>query len=121
MCPVLVTRDGIPVLAYGASGGRKILGAVVQILARVALLGQSLAEAMAAPRIDLAADGVVADARLGSALTDDLSRLLGEPVLEKDPSLAAPYWASPVGLMRLEDGSWTGGGDPYSMACVLEA
>ncbi|MBV9280798.1 MAG: gamma-glutamyltransferase [Chloroflexi bacterium] len=121
MCPVLVTRDGAPLLAYGASGGRKILGAVVQILARVALLGQSLDEAMAAPRVDLAVDGVVADARLGPALIPDLSRLLGQPVLVKDPSLAAPYWASPVGLVRLEDGSWTGGGDPYSMACVLAA
>lgn len=121
MCPVLATRDGETYLAYGASGGRRILPAVVQILARVALFGQSLAEAIAAPRLDTSQADVLADARFGKGFCEDLARRLGRAVVMKEPVLGGSPWASLVGLTRRDDGSWTGGGDLYTMACVLEA
>jgi gamma-glutamyltranspeptidase/glutathione hydrolase len=121
MCPVLVTEGGRLALLYGASGGRKILPAVLQILVRVALLGQSLSEAMAAPRLDTSTDEVLADVRFGQAFCDDLSRRLHRPVLLREPAVGASPWASPTGLMRTQDGAWTGGADLYTMACVLEA
>src|SRR5262249_17974793 len=40
MCPVVVTRDGKPVLALGAVGGRRIVNTVFEVLAY--RLGQSL-------------------------------------------------------------------------------
>jgi gamma-glutamyltranspeptidase/glutathione hydrolase len=121
MCPVMVTKGGVPYVVYGASGGRRILGAVVQILVRVVMLGQSLAEAVAAPRLEISGHTILADVRFGQDFADTLSRRLGEPVVLQEPALGAAPWASPVGLMRLDDGSWTGGADPYSMACIAQA
>jgi gamma-glutamyltranspeptidase/glutathione hydrolase len=121
MCPVLVTEGGQLSFLYGASGGRRILPAVLQILMRVALLGQSLAEAMAAPRLDTSTEEVMADVRFGPGFCDELSRRLQRPVVLREPALGASPWASPTGLMRTADGVWTGGADMYTMACVLEA
>lgn len=50
MCPTVLLRDGRPVAAIGARGGRKIPNAMFGVLARVAGLGRSLPDALAAPR-----------------------------------------------------------------------
>ncbi len=65
MCPVIVRRGGEPVMAVGASGGRRILAAVVQMLAFVGDFGMDPAAAAAYPRIDVSGpDEVSADLRL---------------------------------------------------------
>lgn len=51
MCPTIVLRDGKPVLALGASGGRTIVNAVVNVLAQFAGMDASPENAIAAPRI----------------------------------------------------------------------
>jgi gamma-glutamyltranspeptidase/glutathione hydrolase len=52
MCPTVVLRGGRPVLALGATGGRKIPNAVFDVLAHYVSRGASLAEAVAAPRLN---------------------------------------------------------------------
>jgi gamma-glutamyltranspeptidase / glutathione hydrolase len=52
MCPTVVLRGGRPVLALGATGGRKIPNAVFDVLAHYVGRGSSLAEAVAAPRLN---------------------------------------------------------------------
>jgi gamma-glutamyltranspeptidase / glutathione hydrolase len=121
MSPVLVTKDDKPFLAYGASGGRRIVPAVVQILLRVALLGHSLADAIAGPRLEITNREIRADPRFGEEFCHQLAERLHHPVVLRNPILGSSPWASPVGLMRLEDGNWTGGADPYTNACVFEA
>jgi gamma-glutamyltranspeptidase / glutathione hydrolase len=65
MCPVVVRRGNDPVMAVGASGGRRILASVVQMLAFVGDFGMDPAAAAMAPRIDVSDPGVVnADQRL---------------------------------------------------------
>lgn len=51
MCPTIVLRDGVPVLAIGAAGGRKIPNSVFDVLAHYVGRGMPLAEALAAPRL----------------------------------------------------------------------
>jgi gamma-glutamyltranspeptidase/glutathione hydrolase len=51
MCPTIVFRDRRPVLAIGASGGRRIPNAVFQALLSVIGEGRSLEEAMMMPRL----------------------------------------------------------------------
>jgi gamma-glutamyltranspeptidase/glutathione hydrolase len=51
MCPSVVLRDGRPVLALGATGGRKIPNTVFDVLCRYVGRGESLADAVAAPRM----------------------------------------------------------------------
>ncbi len=50
MAPTIITKDGRPVLAVGSPGGSMIITTVLQVLIERLELGQSLPEAVAAPR-----------------------------------------------------------------------
>lgn len=52
MCPVIATRDGRPLMAIGAAGGRQIIPTVTQILSYVLDFGMSLEDAFHHPRIN---------------------------------------------------------------------
>ena len=73
MCPAIVTReDGVRV-ALGASGGRRILPAVLQIISFLTDFGMGAGQAIEVPRIDASGTGVVGiDARLGPAVREAL-------------------------------------------------
>jgi len=65
MSPAIMVKDGKPWIAGGASGGRRILASVYQMLAFVADFGMDPATAAHHPRIDVSGpDGVTADRRL---------------------------------------------------------
>lgn len=66
MSPVIVTdASGTPEMALGASGGRRILAAVFQMLSLVAGFGMDPEAAAHHPRLDVSgAEGVTADRRL---------------------------------------------------------
>ena len=51
MCPAIVTRDGVGVLALGAAGGVRIPSSVGEVLFNYVGLGANMPTAMAAPRI----------------------------------------------------------------------
>ena len=69
MCPVVVRRDGRPVLAVGASGGRRILASVIQSACFVLQFGMTPEQAASHPRIDVSGpDRVEADMRLAPEL-----------------------------------------------------
>jgi gamma-glutamyltranspeptidase/glutathione hydrolase len=51
MCPTIVRRAGQPVLAIGGRGGRRIPNSLFQALTHFVLLGRSLEESVAAPRM----------------------------------------------------------------------
>ena len=51
MCPTIVFREGRPVLALGATGGRSIPNAIFQVLLSVIGEGTSLEEAARVPRL----------------------------------------------------------------------
>lgn len=59
MCPTVVTADGKPLLAVGATGGRRIPNSVFDVLAYRVGAGLSLAEAVKAPRVHTEGDAVV--------------------------------------------------------------
>jgi gamma-glutamyltranspeptidase / glutathione hydrolase len=77
MCPVVGVRDGRPWFGIGASGGRRILGAVLQLASFVADFGMTPEAAAHHPRIDVSGpDGLGIDRRLDPAI---VARLLAEP------------------------------------------
>src|SRR6266516_1281233 len=51
MCPTIVLSDGRPLLALGATGGRKIPNALFGVLTHYVGLGASASDAVAAPRL----------------------------------------------------------------------
>lgn len=71
MCPTVVTRDSTPILAIGATGGRRIVSALARTVAGYVGERMPLAAAAAAPRIHCEGDlNIIADKSLPTA--DDL-------------------------------------------------
>jgi gamma-glutamyltranspeptidase/glutathione hydrolase len=69
MCPVIALRGGKPWFAIGASGGRKIFPAVLQISSFLADHGMFLEDAFHQPRIDASeAEYVALDPRLPAVM-----------------------------------------------------
>jgi gamma-glutamyltranspeptidase/glutathione hydrolase len=74
MSPVIMRDGDRPWLAAGASGGRRILAAVTQMLAFVTDFGMKLEEAAHHPRIDVSdSEYLSADRRLPSDVIDALA------------------------------------------------
>ena len=74
MCPVIVLRKGKPWFAIGASGGRKIFPAVLQISSFLVDHGLSLEDAFHEPRIDASeAEYVALDPRLPATVRKALA------------------------------------------------
>jgi len=98
-CPVVAeTPDGRR-FALGASGGRKILGTVLQMSSFMIDHGASLEEAFHRPRIDMSGEGrVIAD----RALPPDVIKQLGEFMTTTTVRRGIfPYaFAVPAGVLR---------------------
>jgi gamma-glutamyltranspeptidase/glutathione hydrolase len=75
MCPTIALRDGAPFLAIGASGGRKIVSAMTQLISFLTDFGMDLEAAAHQPRIDASGDGEIrVDPRLGAATLETISQ-----------------------------------------------
>lgn len=118
MCPVIALKDGKPVLAGGASGGRKILASVVQMLGFVLDFAMTPEDAGHQPRIDVSSlNGTTADPRLGEAVIAAL-RAVGPVTLAEHVVLPGNY-ANPNVILREADGTLAGMSDtmiPWSGA-----
>lgn len=99
MCPVVVRRDGRPWIALGASGGRRIMPAVAQLLSFLVDYGMTLEEAFHQPRLDVSGEGrAVLDSRLPDAVERAIAGLM--PVTREQPSVHPVHYACPSGVLR---------------------
>ena len=89
MCPTVVDRgDGVRI-ALGASGGRRIMPAVFQLISFLVDYGMELGDAMHQARIDVSgAPPVIVDNRLDAATVAGLS--------ERYPTYVAPHGVYPA-------------------------
>jgi gamma-glutamyltranspeptidase / glutathione hydrolase len=113
MCPVVALKDGEPWLALGASGGRRILPAVLQISSMLADCDLDLETAFHTPRIDVSGGRTVnADRRLGP---DVLAQLRARfPVEEVEHVVLPNLFACPTAVLRDPDtGRANGITDPW--------
>ena len=95
MCPLIATREGTPWFALGASGGRRILAAVLQMTSFLVDCGMTLEAAAHQPRINV--DGgraVEVDPRLGELITARIAR--DQPVRPVEAMLAPNHYANPL-------------------------
>jgi gamma-glutamyltranspeptidase/glutathione hydrolase len=77
MCPIVVARDGRPWFGAGASGGRRILAAILQITSFVVDFGMDPETAAHHPRIDVSGgERIGVDCRLAPAI---IERLTAQP------------------------------------------
>jgi gamma-glutamyltranspeptidase / glutathione hydrolase len=107
MTPTIVCRAGKPVLALGASGGPRIITAVLQVLLNVIERGQPLEQAIDAVRLhhQWLPDEVYFDRAAPDALIADL-RAHGQTVSTERRS------ACVQALQILADGTFVGASDP---------
>jgi gamma-glutamyltranspeptidase/glutathione hydrolase len=101
-CPALgETPDGRR-FAIGASGGRKIIGAVLQLASFMMDHGLTLEEAFHRPRIDMSgADQVIADRTLAPEVVMELDRIF--PTVMARRTLFSYPFAVPAGVLREGD------------------
>jgi gamma-glutamyltranspeptidase/glutathione hydrolase len=99
MCPVVAMQGGAPWLALGASGGRRILPAVLQISSMLADCGLDLESAMHQPRIDVSGGAeVVVDRRLAPELLATLRARF--QVREAEHLVMPKLFACPTAVLR---------------------
>src|ERR1700735_1157123 len=107
MLPIMLTEGSRPFLAAGASGGRRIMAAVFQLMTFIADFGMDVETAAHHPRIDVSSvDAVTADRRLPS---DVLDALAAEGTLETVEHGAVPInFACPNAIVQRADGTRIG-------------
>ena len=101
-CPVVGETPDRRRFALGASGGRKILGTVLQMASFLIDDGASLEETFHRPRIDMSGEGrVIADRALPREVIDELNRFLPTTTTRRG---IFPYaFAVPAGVLRVGD------------------
>ncbi len=113
ICPLMVLKDGVPVLALGAAGGGRIPPGVVQVISRIVDDGMDLADALAAPRVYMSGSTLEVETTPGSGWTStDVAQMkaLGLAVRET-PRVGA---FSRVHAVQYDAATktWIGGADP---------
>lgn len=117
MMPAIATRDGAPVMAWGAPGGNAILSALTQAFTNVVDFGMSATEAVSAPRIHAEGGTIWCDARLRTDTCDAL-RARGFTV-EQDPISYSSRFALCQLVTIAPDGTVDGGSDPRGEGAVI--
>ena len=119
MTPLLILKDGQPWVSLGASGGRRIIGAMIRITSLLVDHGMDIQEAICAPRIDLSTGNLVADARLSERTLARL-KAMGHTVLAAEETVAPRAFSGPCGVMiDHESGTLRSGVDPYHPAAAI--
>jgi gamma-glutamyltranspeptidase/glutathione hydrolase len=103
--PTLVLRDGSPLLAIGAPGGRRIISALVQSLINVLDWGLGVQAAVTTPRIHCEGPQTEVDGRHDPMLVQELARL-GHQVKLQHEHESSFRFARPGGI-RIDPTSTT--------------
>jgi gamma-glutamyltranspeptidase/glutathione hydrolase len=98
-CPVIGADGRQRMFALGASGGRKILGAVLQLATFLSRFGMNLEQAFHQPRIDVSGLPVIAaDPLLGEETLKALADVM--PVVPARRQVYPYAFACPAGVLR---------------------
>ena len=92
MCPIIVFRDGRPILAQGSPGARRIMNRGVQVVNNVVVFGMGPQGAIDAPTVDASGNHTLINARLNDEVVGGLRRL-GHwvEVVEEQPSMTGAF------------------------------
>jgi gamma-glutamyltranspeptidase/glutathione hydrolase len=118
MCPTVALSPRLGALAIGASGGRKIMPSVAQILSFMVDFGMDIEGAFHCPRIDVSGGEVaLVDRRLGQSVVGAIGRSMKAELTDLAPYPA--QFANPSAAQAAPDGSKRGAADlasPWSGA-----
>lgn len=112
--PVMVFRDGAPVLALGAAGGSRIVSGVTQAISRMIDDGMSLAEALAAPRVHMIGEGAL-DAETSPVIgwtPGELEEMRALGLEVRETTRHGAFSRVHAVAYDADTGRWHGGADP---------
>lgn len=98
MAPVIALRDGQPVLAIGAAGGRQIFPSIVQLMSYHFDFGMDLEAAFHHPRLDASQPTIVVDASADPRIAGRIARDFPVSVVEN--TLYPVMFAVPSAVTR---------------------
>ncbi len=117
--PTLVVRDGKPLLAVGAPGGRKIMSAVTQSIVNVVDFGDGPQDAVNRPRVHDEGEGLLVDSRIPESVRAALVEL-GHTIEVKEETLMSAWFARPQAiLVDQQSGDLRGGVDALKPAVAI--
>jgi gamma-glutamyltranspeptidase/glutathione hydrolase len=110
MCPTVAVSDRLGTIGIGASGGRKIMPAVAQILSFMVDFGLDLDGAFHTPRIDVSGPGTaLVDRRLGDATLSGIAGAMTAAFTDLAPYPA--QFANPSAVQAAPDRKFRGAAD----------
>lgn len=110
MSPMLVLKDGKPVLSIGSPGATRIISALPQILMNIVDYGMNLQEAIDAPRIHCMTGDIFMEARIPKEVQLSLVNMGHKLSLKKDVDLY--FGGAQAVMLNLLTGKLYGAGDP---------
>lgn len=116
--PAIVLDGGKPRLVVGASGGRRILDAVAQLIVKHLDFDLSPQAAICDSRMDCSEGRLLVDDRLGQATLDALSAA-GHTVVPIQNDFFGGAFASPTAIGYDPDGTLRGGADQFYPAIAV--
>jgi gamma-glutamyltranspeptidase/glutathione hydrolase len=111
MAPAILARSGRAIAAIGSSGGRRIIGCNAQIGINLIHHGQTIQQAVSAPRVDVSTPDLLLDSRIPESTIAAL-HALGHRTSSRDEREMRGEFASPA-CVQFADGLFRAGVDPY--------
>ena len=110
MCPTVAVSDRLGAVGIGASGGRKIMPSVAQILSFMVDFGMDLDRAFHTPRIDVSGSATaLVDRRLGEETLNAVGRTMAAEFADLAPYPA--QFANPSAVQASPDRKFRGAAD----------
>ena len=111
--PVILLKDGVPVMALGAAGGARIVPAIVQVISRIVDQGMAPEQALAAARIYRMEDRILLEEHPGVQWKDEATpaAIRATGIRVEQVRNRAQFGRVHM-LLRLNDGRWVGAADP---------
>jgi gamma-glutamyltranspeptidase/glutathione hydrolase len=114
LCPVIVFRDGRPVLCQGSPGARRIMNRGVQVVTNVIGFGMGPQEAISQPTVDASGSYTLINARMPDEVVGGLSRL-GHwvEIVEEQPEMTGAFSRPSAIAIDYEEGVLRAGVDSF--------
>jgi gamma-glutamyltranspeptidase / glutathione hydrolase len=113
MAHAIAVKDGLPILAVGAPGGRRIMDTCMQMVLDVVEFDMDIQSACEAPLIDCSSGNLLIDEQIPESTRETLASM-GHKVVPAEVTFAPRAFASPTGVqVDPETGLRYGGADPF--------
>lgn len=120
MCPVMVCKNGRPIICQGAPGARRIMHRGVQVLLNMLLHHMGPQDAVAALTVDASGRETLVDSRFPAEVVEQL-RAYGHllKIVDEEPGMTGNFSRPSAVTINYDDGTLRAGVDVFRPALAL--